>query len=75
MRIGTTAGGQAANHFLTLTEEGTFDAGIDISFRASHPTRIYSDPGSIVSILVSRNGTSGTAFGNASLSGHLVTLP
>lgn len=73
VKIDAFAGGPGS-HQLTLSNEGSFQAGRD-DYKASHLTRIYADPGTDVFLRVARNSTSGVAGINASVSGYLVDVP
>jgi hypothetical protein len=75
VRIDCIGGGQSTAHHLTLTNDGPFDQGTDIFYKATQQMRAYADPGTNVYIRVIRNGTAGTSNLNISVSGHLVDVP
>lgn len=75
VRIDCIGGGQSTAHHLTLTNDGPFDQGSDIFYKATQPMRAYADAGTTVYIRIIRNGTAGTSNSNLSLSGFLVDVP
>ena len=71
--IETTLSGLTANHILVAFAQGTVN-GFD-GFSASQQTRLYADPGTLVSAVVARNSISGNAPVAATISGYFVDIP
>jgi hypothetical protein len=75
----TTAGGALAEHSFPTARQSTNGPGQD-EFVASHPVRLYADPGTAVRMFVRRQGPGGAPVGGPgtarlTLSGYSVPLP
>jgi hypothetical protein len=75
----TTAGGTLAEHSFQTARQSKNGPGQD-EFVASHPVRLYADPGTPVRMFVRRQGPDGTAVGGPgsarlTISGYSVPLP
>lgn len=75
----TTVGGVLAEHSFQTSRQSKNGAAAD-EFVASHPVRLYADPGTAVRMFVRRQGPGGTAVGGPgtarlTVSGYSVPLP
>jgi hypothetical protein len=63
-----------ASFYLPASFQATEFGGSEF-FVASSPTRLYADPGTVVSAAVRRNVTAGTGLATVAVSGYLVDVP
>jgi len=68
--VRTTVGGVTARHFVPMTFQTTFNAGVTDIRMGNISTRIYADPGTTVYFEVHRNGGAATGEVSMTLSGY-----
>ena len=72
LEIDTVQKGAAERHMIPVAQEMYVFGGYHLI--AAQPTRLYADPGSAVTVAVSRSGLVGASDVSFTVSGHLVDL-